>query len=71
MPKKIVNSVPTHKPPQHRECCYVDKDGKLSNQRLHDEIMEGVDDQDTVLWCREELKDVLTPAQLDVLYPLK
>ena len=71
MHKKIVKSVPTLKPPQHGECCYVDKDGKLSNQRLHDEIMEGVDDQDTVLWCREELKDVLTPAQLDVLYPLK
>jgi hypothetical protein len=71
MATKKGKSVPTPKPTSGGEACYVDKNGNMSNQALHDEIMEGVeDDIERTLWAREELKGKLTPEQLDAVLPL-
>ena len=71
MTAKKSKSVPAPKPPSGGEACYIDANGKMSNQALHDEIMEGVpEDAERILWAREELKGVLTPEQLDAVLPL-
>jgi hypothetical protein len=49
----------------------VDKDGNVSNQALHDEIMEGVDDQVCIRHARAIIGDSLPKELLDCLYPLK
>ncbi len=54
------------------EMCYVDpKTGKASDKALHDEIAEGVDVTELVKDIREDLKNVLTPKELDAIFPLK
>jgi hypothetical protein len=71
MAAKKDKSIPASKSLTGGEACYVDKDGKMSNQALHDEIMAGVDDDlERTLWAREELKGTLTQEQLDAVLPL-
>ena len=64
-----LDAVPT--PCLHGEGCYVDKDGNLSDQALHDEIMEGVDDTEITKWARRQLKGTLTKSELDAILPLR
>lgn len=69
---KKVKSAPAPKPIERGDAaCYVDKDGNVSNQALHDEIMEGVDPQVNYDFCREYLAATFTEEELDVLYPRK
>jgi hypothetical protein len=63
--------LPATKPSRSGEACYVDKDGNVSNQALHDEIMEGVDDQVCIRHARAIIGDSLPKELLDCLYPLK
>ena len=50
--------------------CFVNPDGSVSDQELHDQIMDGVDDREVALFARAECKDLLTKAELDLLFPL-
>jgi hypothetical protein len=50
--------------------CFVNPDGTVSDQEHHDQIMDGVDDREQILFAREQCKDVLTKAELDRLFPL-
>ena len=71
MSSKAVKSAPAPKPPRRGEVCYVDKDGNVSDQVLHDEIMEGVDTDVGTRLIRESLKkEGWTDERLDVLYAL-
>jgi hypothetical protein len=65
MPKK-----PVKKSTEGCAACFVKPDGSVSDQELHDQIMDGVDDRDAVLFARAECKDVLNKADLDRLFPL-
>ena len=50
----------------------IDKDGKLSNARLHEQMTEGVDDYDFRMQTRAKLLAQGVPvAHLDRLFPEK
>ena len=67
----ISNSGSTVKPSERGECCYVDEDGNLSDQALHDQIMEGVDERVGMEYARELVGDTMSEADKDYFFPLK
>ena len=59
------------KPSKGGEGCYLDEEGKISDQALHDQIMEGVSGQENVKYARELIGDTMSEADKDYYFPLK
>ncbi|MGU3494906.1 hypothetical protein ACLBXM_12760 [Xanthobacteraceae bacterium A53D] len=66
--------MPTHKPRTRRELCTIDADGHVSDEALHDEILDNAEAERAVAQqaVQRAIRDQkLTPEQAEELYGYK